>query len=245
LKAVLLAAGRGTRLGGITDEIPKPLLPVSGKPILQHAIELCCSHGVTELFINTHYLADRIKEHFGNGGPFGASIVYSYEPELLGTAGALQNFHEDLKDNDFFVLYGDNISNYDLSSMLSHHRSRQAIATVALFYKADVSLSGVAVLDESNRITDFREKPQPGERVSHMANAGIYVLSPRILQYIPNGFSDFGKDIFPRLVSSGELVAGWVADNAVGAADTPELYASLSKNSKDHTKASRTSSDSV
>ena len=224
MKAVILAAGKGTRLGEITTRTPKPLLEVDGKPILQHQIELCAKHGVRELFINTHHLAEKIRDRFGDGSSLGVSITYSYEPDLLGTAGALHNFQEHLYDSHFFALYGDNRCDYDLRSLYDFHIQKSAIGTIALFEKQDVANSGIAILDPSNRILRFIEKPEPSEYVSNLVNAGVYVLSPRIFEYIPHGYSDFGRDIFPKLISEGEMLFGVVTQGRLDAVDTIELY---------------------
>jgi mannose-1-phosphate guanylyltransferase len=224
LKAVLLAAGLGKRLGFLTASVPKPLLEVHGKPILLHNIELCRSHGIYELFINTHYQASKIRDFLGHGKRFGVSITYSYERELLGTAGALNNFKPNLQDSPFFVIYADNISDLDLRAIYHYHQLEQGIATVALYEKRNVSISGIAVLGEQGRIIQFIEKPSPEQEVSHLVNAGIYVLSPKIFEYIPSGFSDFGADIFPRLISKGEGFYGMVMKGKVEAIDTLELY---------------------
>jgi mannose-1-phosphate guanylyltransferase len=229
LKAVLLAAGLGKRLGFLTASVPKPLLEVHGKPILLHNIELCRKHGINELFINTHYQANKVKDFFGDGKRFGVSITYSYEPELLGTAGALNKFKANLQNGPFFVIYADNISDLDLRAIYHYHQLEQRIATVALYEKRNVSMSGIAVLGEQGRITQFIEKPTPEQEVSHFVNAGIYVLSPKIFEYIPRGFSDFGADIFPKLISIGEKFYGRVVAGKVAAVDTIDLYTEAAK----------------
>jgi NDP-sugar pyrophosphorylase family protein len=230
LKAVLLAAGLGKRLGFLTESVPKPLLEVHGKPILLHNIELCRSHGIYELFINTHYQANKIRDFLGDGKRFGVSIMYSYERKLLGTASALNNFKANLQDGPFFVIYADNISDLDLRAIYGYHQLKEGIATIALYEKRNVSMSGIAVLDEQGRITQFIEKPTPEQEVSRLVNAGIYVLSPRIFEYIPASFSDFGTDIFPKLISSGEGFYGVVLKGKLEAIDTIELYDEIRKN---------------
>jgi mannose-1-phosphate guanylyltransferase len=229
LKAVLLAAGLGKRLGVLTASVPKPLLEVHGKPILLHNIELCHKYGINELFINTHYQSNKVRDFFGDGKRFGVSITYSYEPELLGTAGALNNFKANLQNSPFFVIYADNISDLDLRAIYAYHQLKEGIATVALFEKRNVSMSGIAVLGEQGRIIQFIEKPTSKQEVSHLVNAGIYVLSPEIFEYIPSGFSDFGADIFPKLISIGEKLCGTVVEGKVVAVDTIDLYTEAAK----------------
>ena len=114
MKAVILAAGKGERLGNITQRIPKPMIPINGKPILEYNIELCKKNGIDEIFINLHHLPHKIKKYFGDGSRFGVRIKYKYEAEILGTAGGVKNFQEDLGTDPFFVLYGDNLIDMDL-----------------------------------------------------------------------------------------------------------------------------------
>jgi len=224
MKAVILAAGKGTRLGDLTREIPKPLLRVHGKPILQHNIELCRKHKVTELYVNTHHHAEKIVECFGDGSRFGVSISYSYEPELLGTSGALRSFQENLSREPFFVIYADNYSNYDLNVLTKKFNSVNSIGVVAFHHREDVQSSGVAEFDEYHRITRFIEKPKPGETESHWVNAGMYYLSPRIFEFIPLGFSDFGQHIFPKILVEKIPLYGVCENFDVRAFDTPESY---------------------
>ena len=224
MKAVLLAAGKGSRLGSITAATPKPLLEVRGTPVLRNLAALCARHGVTELCINTHYLAERIRAVMGDGKDFGLRIHWSYEEELLGTAGALRNFRALLEDAPFLVLYGDNYMDYDLEAFAAFHRAKGGIGTVALYEKDDVSHSGIAVLDEAGRITRFVEKPTPAEAVSRLVNCGLYVLEPEVFDYIGDGAPDFGKDVFPALLADGRALYGAVMDRPLIPIDTVEMY---------------------
>ncbi|MBE0643772.1 MAG: nucleotidyltransferase family protein [Bacteroidetes bacterium] len=236
MNAMLLAAGKGTRLGSITASTPKPLLEVRGTPVLRHLAALCARHGVTDLCINTHYLADRIHAAMGDGSDLGLRIHYSYEEELLGTAGALRNFRGLLGEGPFFVLYGDNFMDYDLGALAAFHRAKDGIGTVALYEKEDVRHSGIAVLDEEGRITRFIEKPTPAQTVSRLVNCGLYVLEPAIFDHIPEGTPDFGKDVFPALLAQGEALYGMVMDRPLIAIDTVEMYrdAMENKNNGEH-----------
>lgn len=230
MNAVILAAGKGTRLGSITAATPKPLLTLRGKPVLKHLVELCAAHGVTDLHINTHYLAEDIRAAMGDGSSFGVRITYSYEEALLGTAGALNNFREALAGDDFFVIYGDNLMDYDLSAMLEAHRHFGGMVTVAFYEREDVSLSGIAVLDENRRILRFIEKPKPHEQVSKLVNCGLYVCHADILEHIPEGASDFGRDIFPALLARGAAMYGVVMDRPLIPIDTEDLYREAKEN---------------
>lgn len=223
MKAVILAAGKGERLRGVVDDIPKPMISYRGKPVLQHNLELCRKYGIKELFINTHHLPEKIKSHFGDGSAFQVKITYSFEDELLGTAGALNNFRKELSNEPFFVLYGDNFSNFDLNSLIEEYRKHDCIGVVGFHYREEVSQSGVGEFASDGRIIKFLEKPKAGTSDSHWVNAGIYYLNPEILDRIPNGFSDFGKDIFPILLKMGIPLYGVCGDVDIKAFDTVEM----------------------
>jgi NDP-sugar pyrophosphorylase family protein len=223
--AVILAAGVGSRLGTLTNALPKPLIEVGGKCPMQIHLENCARAGVVDVFINTHHLPEKVREFVGDGSRFGLSVQYSYEPQLLGTAGALQAFRSALSGAPFFVLYGDNLIHCDLQSIAQRHLERTPLATIALHHRDDVSTSGMVVCDENDLIIRFVEKPQPCEQVSNLVNAGIYALDSRVFQFLPEGVSDFGKDVFPELLARGEELRGFVLESEVLPIDTPELLA--------------------
>jgi len=223
MKAVILAAGKGERLKEITYNLPKPMLKYKGQPLLEHNIILCRKFGIKEIYINTHHLPNKITDYFGNGEKFNVSISYSYEKELLGTSGALNSFKSELGNDSFFILYGDNVSDFNLDLLRKKAVQSDALSTIAFHYREDVSSSGVAEFDVNYRIKKFIEKPQPGETDSHWVNAGIYYFNPGIFDYIPNGFSDFGKDIFPKLIRNNIKIYGVCTNSNVDAFDTPEL----------------------
>ena len=230
MKAIILAAGKGERLKDITQDLPKPMINYKGKPLLQHNIELCKSYGIKDIYINLHYLPDKIKSFFGNGENFGVNIQYSFEPEPLGTSGAVKKIVVEYWNNDsnnegcFFVVYGDNFSDYDLSSIEKKLKNTNSLAAIAFHFRQDTSHSGVAEFDSNQRIIKFIEKPKPGESESHWVNAGIYCLKTEILSFIPEGFSDFSKDIFPELLWRNKAIYGVCKETDVKAFDTPEMY---------------------
>ena len=224
MKAVILAAGKGERLKEITSQIPKPMIKFKGKPILEHNIDLCKQFGITELCINIYHLPEVIQNYFGDGSDFGVSIQYSLEPTLLGTSGAVRNFKSLLGSEPFFVLYGDNYSNYDLQLLKNAYKNENTIGIIGFHWREDTTSSGVAEFSENGRIIRFIEKPKIGESDSHWVNAGVYYLQPEIFRYIPEGFSDFAKDIFPILIKSGIPMYGVCNDSEVKAFDTPEMY---------------------
>jgi len=230
MKAILLAAGKGTRLRPLTDTLPKPMLEIAGKPILEHTILLLKRHGISEVFINLHYLPDVVKNYFGDGSKWDVKITYAYEKELLGTAGAVKNFQRYIGGESFFVLYGDNYTDYDLTKILKFHRSKRGIATVAVFEKEDVLSSGIVELDSDNQIVRLLEKPKPDEIFSHLVIAGIFVCEPEVFDYIPDiGYADFGYDVFPRMLANNKPLYGIVMEGMLEGIDTIELYQRVNK----------------
>jgi D,D-heptose 1,7-bisphosphate phosphatase len=217
MKAVILCAGKGERLKPLTDTIPKPMITINNKPILEYLILLCKKHGFEEIFINTSYLPEKIKEYFGNGEKWGIKITYSYEPELLGTSGALNNFKEFLNDT-FIVIYGDNITDIDLTRMLKFHKKNDALATLALRKKSkEHKAASFVTVDNKSQLTGIIEKPSDSQfselcKEFYLSNSGIYILEPNILDYIPEGFSDFAYDIFPKTIKKGEKLVGFMMD---------------------------------
>lgn len=223
VKAMVLAAGVGSRLRPYTDTLPKPMIPLAGRPILEHNVALLAGHGVRQIAMNLHHLPDVIRSHFGDGGRWGVSIVYSYEEEPLGTAGGVGRLR-DFFDATFFLLYGDNLVKCRLDRMLALHREKSALATVAMFHREDVTQSGIIGVDGDGRITRFLEKPRPEEVFSHRVNAGVLVLEPAVFGYIPRGGTpDFGRDVLPAMLAAGEPLYGYEmsADEGLWWVDTP------------------------
>jgi mannose-1-phosphate guanylyltransferase len=229
VNAVILAAGKGTRLKEITKTVPKPLLQIHGEPILAHQLKLCAAAKIKNVFINTHYLAEQIRHFAGDGSRLGLKIACSYEPELLGTAGALNNFRMQLAGNTILVLYGDNYVEVDLIALLRFHEEKQAFATAAVHRREDVSQSGMIELDGESQVKRFVEKPAACEQTSNLVSAGIYVFDPGVLDYIPEGSSDFGYDIVPKLMAEKKRVFGYELKSELIAIDTPELYAAVTQ----------------
>lgn len=227
-QAIILAAGMGTRLGAMASNRPKPMMPVGGRPILESNVVWLRNAGIKHLYINLHHLPEVVTEHFCNGERFGVEIHYSYEAELLGTAGAVRKIAQEYwasnPSEPFLVIYGDNLlSQFDLGSIVAFHASKGGLATMCLHYRKDVSHSGVALLDHDGRIVQFVEKPSPGQEISHYVNAGIYVLESDIMQYVPEGFSDFSRDVFPKILAKKKEIYGIVANSELVAIDTPEM----------------------
>lgn len=225
MKAVILAAGKGERLKGVVDSLPKPMVAVNGRPILEQNIELLRISGITELFINLHHLPDAISGYFRDGGDWGVSITYSHEPAILGTAGAVRKLAGQLKGERFLVLYGDNLYDCDLADVVAFHGRKEGLGTIGLYEKEDVSQSGVVELGGDGRITGFIEKPGVSPVASRLVNAGVYVFEPEILAHIPRRrFCDFGYDVFPRLIAGKKCLYGALLKGGLTAIDTPEFY---------------------
>jgi mannose-1-phosphate guanylyltransferase len=173
---------------------------VCGKPVLQYHIENLVNAGITEIFVNLHYLPNVIKKHFGDGSRWGVHIDYSYEPDILGTAGAIRALKRHLSADPFLVVYGDNFLEIDLASFIKAAEASAGAGTVAVFEKSDVSGSGILELSRDNQVLKFKEKPAPGEVFSHWVNAGLFHFRSDIFDFIPTGFSDFGVDVIPALI---------------------------------------------
>lgn len=219
----MLAAGEGRRLGMLTGTRPKPMIEVGGRPVLEHNVRLLAAHQIRDVAINLHHRPDAIVAHFGDGGSLGVRITYAVEPDLLGTAGAVKNLAAFVTDTTI-VIYGDNLTTCDLTSLVEHHRSRGAAMTMALFPRQDVAQSGVAEVDDRDRIVRFIEKPVPGTTASTWVNAGILAIEPALLDVIPAaGPSDFGRDIVPALIARGEMVCAYRLrpDERLSWIDTP------------------------
>jgi mannose-1-phosphate guanylyltransferase len=217
LKAMVLAAGKGTRLFPLTGEIPKPLAPVVDTPIISHIFDLLARHGVSEARVNVHYLADALLRAYGEHSNLnGMSIHLVRESELSGTAGGVKHLAEATQsslgefDETFVVVSGDALTDVDIEDLVAFHKQKGALVTIALHSVCDTSEFGVVEVDEGGNILGFQEKPSPEEAISTLANTGIYVLEPRALEYIPEGaFFDFAEDVFPRLLEEGERFVGY------------------------------------
>jgi len=218
-KAIILCAGEGTRLLPLTKDTPKPVIPIDNIPLLEYNIRLCKFHGIKDIFINTSYLPEKIKDCIGDGGHLGVNITYSYESQPLGTSGALNNFKQFLGGEPFVVIYGDNLTDIDLEKMFKYHKAKGGIATIALRKKPrNYKTQSLIITDEDSKLKEFIEKPSDDLVMKKslefkLINSGIYFCDPRILNYIPKGFSDFAYDIFPNIINKKEKVYGFLMDD--------------------------------
>jgi NDP-sugar pyrophosphorylase family protein len=224
MKALILAAGEGTRLRPLTAERPKPMLPIAGLPLLERIVVLLRHHGITEIAINLHYKPWAIVHHFGCGQKWGVRIHYSFEEELLGSAGAAKQL-EWFLDESFIVFYGDVYTEMDLSALIAAHRQGGAPITMGLYAVDNPKDCGIVELDDRSRVCRFVEKPAPDQVFSRLANAGIFVVEPAVLSRLPAGrFLDFGKDVFPEMLERGQTIMGYPIEDILIDIGTPENY---------------------
>jgi len=224
VKAMVLAAGEGTRLRPLTLNCPKPMLPLAGRPLLEYTLEWLRRHGIVNVAINLHHRPEAIIDHFGDGKAFDVRITYSLEETILGTAGGVRKL-QSYFDGTFVVVYGDVLTNLDLTALVGFHRHKEALATMTLYQVDNPWECGIVELDGEGRISRFVEKP-PRERVfSRLANAGVYVLEPMALDFIPaDSLYDFGRDLFPDLVVKGLPVYGYPIAEYLIDVGTPAKY---------------------
>ncbi len=224
---MVLAAGLGTRLRPITFAMPKPMVPVLNRPVMEHIVRLLARHGFGEAIANLHWFPETIEGHFGDGSDFGIELSYSREEQLLGTSGGVRNAADFLGDS-FLVISGDALTDIDLEAMREFHESHDGIATLATKRVGDTSQFGVAITGADGRIQGFQEKPEPAEALSDLANCGIYMFRSEIFDFFPApgtskaagdgdpaGFADWAMDVFPALLEgdvpfySHEIEAYW------------------------------------
>tara|TARA_Y100001970_G_C14220405_1_gene852305 strand:+ start:544 stop:1722 length:1179 start_codon:yes stop_codon:yes gene_type:complete len=217
MKAMILAAGKGTRVQPITHIIPKPMIPILQKPVMEFLLELLKQHGCREIMVNVSHLAEEIENYFRDGQRFGVEIAYSFEGRIedgemigdaLGSAGGLkkiQDFQE-FFDETFVVLCGDALVDLDLTDAVKKHQEKGALASLVTktVDKENVTSYGVVVTDQDGRVKAFQEKPKVDEALSNSINTGIYLFEPEIFDFIPSGEKfDIGSDLFPKLVEMG------------------------------------------
>ena len=218
MKAMILAAGKGTRVRPLTYDLPKPMIPILGKPVMAYLIEHLARHGIRDIMVNVAYLHERIEDYFGEGDEFGVQIGYSFEgysndqgeviPQPLGSAGGIKKIQEfgGFFDDTTIVLCGDALIDLDITAAVREHRAKGALATVITKEVPwdKVSSYGVVVADEDGRIRSFQEKPAPHEAHSNLASTGIYIFEPAAIDLIPSGKEfDIGSQLFPLLAEKG------------------------------------------
>ena len=227
MKAMVLAAGLGTRLRPITYAMPKPMVPVLNRPVMEHGVRLLARHGFEDAVANLHWFPELIEGHFGDGSDFGPKLSYSYEEQLLGTAGGVRNAADFLGDS-FLVLAGDALTDIDLAAMREFHESHDGLVTMATKRVAETDQFGVVIAGGDGRIQGFQEKPDPAEALSDLANTCIYMFRAEVFDHFPAPgtsndagpddppeFADWARDVFPALLEadvpfySHEIDAYW------------------------------------
>jgi NDP-sugar pyrophosphorylase family protein len=230
LKAMILAAGKGTRLGDLGAAMPKPMLPLAGRPLLEWTLESLRRADIQDVVINLHHAAGVIPDHFGDGSAFGVHIEYSFEAEILGTAGALRNARLMLAGARFLVVYGDTVVDWDPRPMIEDHLGAAAAGTIVVAEVADPSRLGVVMFDDQRRITTFVEKPVDRPELGRWVNAGLCVLEDTVFEHIPEaGFSDLGTSTFPAMLESGALLRAYPRPRPLTVVDTPEQLAAAQR----------------
>jgi len=213
MKAVVMAGGEGSRLRPLTIRRPKPMVPVAGKPVMEHILDLLKRHGITEVVVTVQYLASSIEDYFGNGSQFGMRITYSREDVPLGTAGSVKNAEDQLTE-PFLVISGDALTDYNLTDLIKFHQEKKSMATLMLAHVHNPLEYGVIITNEEGHITQFLEKPSWGEVFSDTINTGIYVLDPKIFSYFEkNKQFDFSQELFPMMLRNGDPIYGYVAES--------------------------------
>lgn len=211
MQAVILAGGKGTRLHPLTTNIPKPMVPIFDRPVLEHTIHLLRSHSITHITLTLNYRANDIMSYFGGGSRWGVHIQYAIEDSPLGTAGGLRAMKPLLNDT-FLVLSGDGVTDFNLSGAIAEHKRRQAKATMLLYSIPDANARsefGVVETDRDGNIRRFVEKPRPDQAFSDTVNTGIYIFEPWIINHIPeNRPFDFSRNLFPRLLEENVRFLG-------------------------------------
>jgi mannose-1-phosphate guanylyltransferase len=215
MRAMVLAAGLGTRLRPLTYGLPKPMVPVLNRPVMEHILRLLARHGFREAIANLHWFPETIEGRFGDGSAQGLSLAYRYEERLLGTAGGVRNVADFLGDS-FLVVAGDALTDIDLGAMREFHESHDGLATVATKRVADTDRYGVVIAAGDGRIQGFQEKPEPAEALSDLANTCIYMFRSRVFELFPEPgtskaakpddaleFADWALDVFPALLDAG------------------------------------------
>jgi len=224
VKALVLCAGRGTRLGELTRHRPKPLLPIDGTPLVGYSLRLLAAHGIDDVAINLHYLADQVEAALGDGSDYGLRIHYEREPEPLGTAGAIANLSDFFSDaTDVLVVYGDLVFDEDLSSLVDHHRRVRADATLLVHQRS--RSNSVLDMDEEGRIVRFQERPPRWEASGPVwVNSGCQVLRQGLIEKLPARRPlDLPRDVYVPMVEELRLFGHPIRGYRI-AVDSPRRY---------------------
>ncbi|MET1049075.1 MAG: sugar phosphate nucleotidyltransferase, partial [Acidimicrobiales bacterium] len=229
MKAVIMAGGEGTRLRPLTSNLPKPMMPLANKPMMEHVIDLLRRHGFDEIVVTLAFMPDAIRNHFGDGSEYGVHIQYATEETPLGTAGSVRNAADALDDR-FLVISGDVLTDIDLGEVVAFHEAKGALATIGLVPVENPLEFGIVITNEDGSVERFLEKPSWGQVFSDTINTGIFVLEPAIFDHIADDRAvDFSSEVFPALLAAGLPLFGAVADGYWEDVGTLEAYVSAHK----------------
>ena len=213
MKAVIMAGGEGTRLRPLTSQRPKPLVPALNIPIMEHIVLLLKQHGIMDIVVTLHYLADEIEGYFGDGSEWGVNLIYSVEDTPLGTAGSVKQAEAHLRDDTFIIISGDALTDINLDKAIAYHRQKESLASIVLAHVPNPLEFGVVITDDNGRIRRFLEKPSWGEVFSDTVNTGMYILEPSVFDYMEMGKNyDWSQDIFPQILTENKPLFGYVMD---------------------------------
>ncbi|TMK66529.1 MAG: mannose-1-phosphate guanyltransferase [Actinobacteria bacterium] len=219
-----MAGGEGTRLRPLTSNQPKPMIPLANRPLMEHVVALLAQHSFDDIVVTVAFLANQIRDYFGDGSDFGVRLRYATEESPLGTAGSVQNASAEL-DDTFLVISGDVLTDIDLSAFVKAHRDSGAQASIALKHVENPLEFGIVITNADGTVERFLEKPSWGQVFSDTINTGIYVLEPQVFDFIPKGeVVDFSGDVFPAMLANGLPILGHVADGYWEDIGTTEAY---------------------
>jgi NDP-sugar pyrophosphorylase family protein len=233
MKALMLAGGIGTRLQPLTDHLPKVMVEIGGKPVLEHLIHLCAHHGIHDIVLGLYYLPEKIQNYFGDGDRFDVRIQYSIEPEMRGGAGAMKHAAQFLSDEDFFVFSGDVMTNVDLTAMSAFHREKGGLGTFLVHATDHPYDSDVVEYDENGLVKRFF-RPQMGETFRAISKTGTHIFKPDVLSHIPEGIEcSLEKQLIPNLLAQNQLLYAYDADCYSKDMGTPERLAQVTRDDQD------------
>lgn len=240
MKVVIIAGGKGTRIAAVNGDIPKAMIPVCGKPIIEHEVLLAKRYGYTEFVFIIGHLGEQIREYFGDGASWGVHIDYYHETQPLGTAGALGYLKEQLTE-EFFVFYGDTILDIDMQAMLDYHHAKKADATLFVHPNDHPYDSDIVDIDSEGKVREFFIKPHPEDFVSrNIVNASLFIFTPKVLERIETGVkSHIEKDVLPRCLRDGLNLYGYLSFEYIKDMGTPDRYEAVCQDMQRGTVAQR------
>ncbi len=225
MKAVIMAGGEGTRLKPVSGDTPKPLVPFCGRPVMEHIVRLLVKNGITDICAALKYRPEEIQNYFGDGEKFGVSMQYRIETDALGTAGGVKNCEDFYGNEDFLVISGDAICDFNLRELISAHEKHSPAVSIALYPHSDPLRYGLALCDGESCVRSFIEKPDWAHVVTNLVNTGIYIISAGAMELVPKYKKfDFAKDLFPLLLDKNELIYGFSCDGYWCDIGTPKSY---------------------